>query len=267
MAFPTYTQFSRALQDFREGLGSVHIWPMLGWQEIRQRYRRSFLGPFWLTLSTALLVAAMGPIYGQLMGQGTAGYVEYIAIGIVLWQFISSLINEGCQTFIAAEGFLKQTRIPLTVYALGVVWRSLIVLAHNFVIVIAIVGYLSAQFSWQLLFVPLGVLAIAVNGLWLCLLLGSLSARFRDIPQMVASVMQILMFITPIMWRPDMLASGTWVAQWNPLYHFIEIVRAPLLGEATPILSWLAVAAVTGAGALVTLIFFARYRARVAFWV
>jgi ABC-type polysaccharide/polyol phosphate export permease len=240
---------------------------MLGWQEIRQRYRRSFLGPFWLTLSTALLVAAMGPIYGHLMGQATASYVEYIAIGIVLWQFLASLINEGCQTYITSEGFLKQTRIPLSVYALAVVWRCLIILAHNALIVIVVVAYLRGPYTWQLLWVPLGLFAIALNGVWVCLLLGALSARFRDIPQMVGSVIQIMLFVTPIMWRPDMLASGRWVARWNPIYHFIEIVRAPLLGMPAPSFSWLVVAAVTAGGLLITLIFFARFRSRVALWV
>jgi ABC-2 type transport system permease protein len=257
----------RALTDVGNGIGSVHIWPMLGWQEIRQRYRRSFLGPFWLTLSTAVLVAALGPIYGRLMGQSTAGYVEYIAVGIVLWQFLAALMVDGCQTFIASEGFIKQTRLPLTVYALGVVWRALIVLGHNFVIVILVVGYFLRTWNWNLFTVPLGILIIAANGLWICVLLGALSARFRDIPQMVSSCMQILIFVTPIMWRPDMLAAGRWVAEWNPLYHFIEIVRAPLLGNPIPIHSWLAVAAITTLGSMFTLAFYARYRSRIAYWV
>jgi ABC-2 type transport system permease protein len=257
----------RALADVRAGVMCTHIWPMLGWQEIRQRYRRSYLGPFWLTLSTACLVGGLGPIYGRLMGQGTAGYVEYIAIGIVTWQFISSLVVEGCQTFIAAEGFIKQTKLPLTIHVLRVIWRNFIVLAHNFVIVILIVAYVSNPWSWNLLTALLGIVAIAVNGIWVCLFLGSISARFRDIPQMVSSVMQMLIFITPIMWRPNMLVSLQWVADWNPLYHFVEIVRAPLLGNPLPVSSWLAVAGITLFGSLFTLVFFARYRARIAYWV
>jgi lipopolysaccharide transport system permease protein len=58
-----------AARDLHTGLTSIHVWPLLAWYEIRQRYRRSALGPFWLTISTGILVAGMGPLYGRLFGQ------------------------------------------------------------------------------------------------------------------------------------------------------------------------------------------------------
>src|SRR6185369_5295134 len=129
------------------------------------------LGPFWLTISTALFIAGMGPLYGALMGQPASQYIHFLAVGFIFWQFISALITEGCQTFISAEGFIKQTRLPMTVYALRVVWRNVLILAHNFIIVILVTAYFMPRWDWAVLTVPAGVVVIALNGVWIALLL------------------------------------------------------------------------------------------------
>lgn len=267
MLIADQSQLTRALSDIRLGAWSIHLWPTLAWQEIKQRYRRSVLGPFWLTISTALFIAGMGPLYGALMGQPISQYIHFLAVGFIIWQFISSLITEGCQAFIAAEGYIKQTRLPLTVHAMRVVWRNVLILAHNFVIVILVSAYFAPPWGWGLLLALLGVLVIALNGVWLSLLLGLLSARFRDIPQIVTSLVQLLFFVTPIFWRPEMLISNKWVTAWNPIFHLIELVRAPVLGNPVPAASWSIALAVTVSGWLFTIVFFARYRARIAYWL
>ena len=266
MFIATQSQFARALSDIHAGVWSLHLWPMLAWQEIKQRYRRSVLGPLWLTISTALFIAGMGPLYGALMGQRPAQYIHYLAVGFVIWLFIAGLIIEGCQTFIAAEGFIKQTQLPLTVHALRVVWRNVLGLAHNFIIVILVSLWFMPPWNWGILTVPAGIFVIALNGLSLCLLLGLLSARFRDVPQIVSSLVQLLFFVTPIFWLPEMLTVHRWVADYNPIFHLIELVRAPMLGNPFPAASWLVAIGVTVLGWLVTLMFFARYRARIAYW-
>ncbi len=267
MFIADHAYLSRALTDIRLGVLSLHLWPTLAWQEIKQRYRRSFLGPFWLTISTALFIAGMGPLYGALMGQDTSRYIHFLAVGFIVWLFISGLITEGCQAFISAEGFIKQTSLPLTVHAMRVVWRNVLVLAHNFVIVIFVSAYFVPPWDWGLLSAPVGVFIIALNGIWLSLLLGLLSARFRDIPQIITSLVQLLFFITPIFWRPEMLSTNRWITDWNPIFHLIELVRAPLLGNPVPATSWLVALAMTLLGWLFALAFFARYRARIAYWL
>src|SRR5215813_4912720 len=105
-----------AVHDITDGLSRIHIWPMLGWQEIRQRYRRSLLGPFWLTMSTGAMIAGMGPLYGRLLNQPISEYFSYLAIGFVIWILMSTVILESCTVFIAAESFIKQIRLPFTVH-------------------------------------------------------------------------------------------------------------------------------------------------------
>ncbi|MDB5809351.1 MAG: type transporter [Betaproteobacteria bacterium] len=246
---------------------SLHLWPTLAWQEIKQRYRRSVLGPFWLTISTALFVAGMGPLYGVLMSQREDEYIYSLAIGFIVWFYIASLITEGCHTFIAADGFVKQTRLPLTVHAMRVVWRNLIVLAHNLVILIPVWAWYQPHLNWSLLSAPFAILIIAVNGIWISLLLGLLSARFRDVPQIVSGLLQLFFFITPILWRSEMLTTYQWILDWNPFFHLIELVRAPLSGRPLPVDSWINVSIMSFAGWGLALACFARYRARIAYWL
>lgn len=256
-----------AIKDLKDGISSLYIWPMFGWMEIKQRYRRSLLGPFWLTLSTGVMIAGMGPLYSRFLGQPMAAYFPHIAISLVLWQLIASLVNDACTAFIAAEGYIKQMRLPLTVHVMRLVWRNLIVFAHNFAVVLVVMFFYPPPFDRYLLLAPLGVLVIAVNGVWIGILLGLICARFRDIPQIVASLMQVAFFLTPVFWPAEMLGKNRWAAEANPLFHFLEIVRRPLAGEPPSALSWAVALVVTAAGFLVALAFFQRFRTRIAYWV
>lgn len=258
---------SAALRDFTDGLASIHVWPMLGWMEIKQRYRRSMLGPFWLTISTGAMIAGMGPLYGRLFGVNVTSYFLYLAVSFIIWLLIANVVNDACMVFISSEGYIKQTKTPLTVYVLKMVWKNLIMFAHNLVIVVPIVFVWPPAADWHLVLIPLGVLFIAINSVWLGTILGLVCARFRDIPQIIGSLVQVAFFLTPVMWKAEMLGTGRWAADWNPFYHFLEIVRAPLVTTTTNWSSWIVVLGITIVGFAAALLMFARYRARIAYWV
>lgn len=257
----------RAVQDLRDGAGSIHVWPMLAWQEIRRRYRRSVLGPLWLTVSTAIMVGAMAPLYGKLFGQDLSIYFPYLTTSIVVWLLLSNLVTESCNAFISVDGLIKDVRLPFTVYILSVVWKNMLIFFHNFLIVLIVLIAFGNGVEWRSLLALAGLVVVAINGVWLGLLLGLLCARFRDIPQIVTSLVQIAMFLTPVLWPAQKLGRHEWVAQWNPLFHFLELVRNPLLGKPIEMLTWMAVSAITVAGFGVTLLVFARFRRRIAYWL
>jgi ABC-type polysaccharide/polyol phosphate export permease len=259
--------FALAFKDVKDGFCSIYVWPMLGWQEIKQRYRRSVLGPFWLTISTGAMIGGMGPLYGRLLGQEVGAYLPYLGVGLIVWFLIANLINESCYAFIAASGYIQQIKLPLTVHILRVVYRNLIIFAHNLLIVALILVFYQPKLDWTVLLTPIGVGLIALNGVWLGILLGLLCARFRDIPQFVSSLVQLAFFLTPVIWKPEMLGRYRWGAEINPLSYFLEIVRAPLLGEPINLSSWITVLAITFIGYAVTLIAFSRFRTRIAYWV
>ena len=261
-------QMRLAVADLRDGLRHVELWGMLGWHDIRQRYRRSILGPWWLTLSTAIMVSALGFVYHAILKMPLEQYLPFLASGLVTWTLVSSIVNDGCQALIANERVIRQMRLPFTIHVCRVVWRNVIIFLHNLLIVIVIVALFG---GWpQIGALPLAaaaLVAIAANGVWVALLLGALCARFRDIPQIVASLMQLFFFITPVIWHPSALPGQHRVITYNPFHHFIEIMRAPLLGAVPPAASWLAVIAMTLLGWMVTFAFLARYRRRFAYWV
>lgn len=256
-----------ALADIRDGARNVYLWPMLGWLEIKQRYRRSVLGPFWLTISTGAMILGMGPLYGRLFGQNISDYFPYLAVSFVVWLLIANLINEACMSFIGAQDYIKQIRIPLTVHVLRMVWKNLIIFAHNLVIVALVMLFYRPALHWSLLLVPLAIGLVAINGMWIGVLFGMLCARFRDIPQLVASFVQVAFFLTPVLWKADMLGRHRWTADLNPLFHFLEIVREPIVSGQPALRSWAAALAITVIGCLATILVFSRFRGRVAYWV
>ena len=256
-----------ALLDITEGARAVDLWRTLGWQDIRQRYRRSKLGPFWLTISMGVLVGALGVLYGSLFKIEIAEYLPFVATGFIVWGLIYGLIDDGGAAFIGAERIVKQVGLPLSVHVYRVVWRNLLILAHNAVIYVVAALLFSVQPGWVGLLALPGLVLLCVNGVWVGLLLGMLAARFRDVPPIVASVLRIAFFLTPIIWKPDLLPQRALILEFNPFYHMVEVVRAPLLGQAPGIVSWLVVLGIAFVGWLGALAMYRRYRPRIAYWI
>lgn len=264
------SRVERAVQDILHGLTAYHVWSLLGWQDIRQRYRRSVLGPFWLTVSTGITVAMFGLLYGTLFRTDIKGYVPFLAVGMVLWGLISTILNEACLVFTSSEQIIKQVRAPLTLHVCRMVWRNLIVFAHNAVILVIVYVVTWNGLHWQLLLIPAALLVYALNGVSAGLIIGVLCTRFRDIAPIILNFVQIAFFATPIMWTPSLLKPHglMWVAQLNPLEHYLEILRDPLLGMAqVPVFSWAVVAICTVIGLIAAIAVLARYRHRVPYWL
>ena len=263
---PVASQTTLALVDIVDGARASHLWGMLGWQDIRRRYRRSMLGPFWLTISMGVLVAALGTLYGALLKVEIAEYVPFLALGFIVWSLISSLITESCSAFTGAENIIKQTNLPLSIHVYRMVWRNLIIFVHNGVIFVVVAFVFAIWPGWTGLLALPGLALLCLNGIWLGLLLGVISARFRDVPPIVGSVVRIAFFVTPIIWMPKLLPGRAALLDFNPFFHFLELVRAPLLGQAPGLVSWLAVSGITIGGWLATFALYRRYRWRIAYW-
>jgi ABC-type polysaccharide/polyol phosphate export permease len=231
---------------------------MLGWQDVRQRYRRSAVGPFWLTISMGVMIGTIGLVFGHIFKAPMHDFLPFLAAGMILWGLVSSIINEGCTGFIAAEGIIKQLPIPLYVHILRLLWRNLLIFAHNLVI-----------FPLVLLASIPGLALILVNMMWVALILAVICARYRDLPQIVASLLQVLYFLTPIMWLPHTLAPGlqSYLLDFNPFFHLFELFRAPLLGQLPTSMNWIVSAGMAIVGWAAAVFIFGRYKSRIAYWV
>ena len=257
-----------AVQDV---VGGVALWRLgvtLGWFDIRLRYRGSMLGPFWLTLSTGVMVGALGVLYSKLFKMNLHDYLPFLALSLVLWGFLSSLVTDACGCFQQAEGMIRSQRMPFTLYAVRVIVRNLLVLAHNVLVIIVVYAVFDVWPGWASIGASPGLLLWTLNALAACLVLGAVCARFRDIPPIVGSVMQIAFFISPIIWKPELLTGPQ--ARWlpfNPFYTLLEIVRAPMLGQWAGGAIWLSALFYSAVLCAVAWLVFARVRGRLAFWV
>ncbi|GAA1952813.1 ABC transporter permease [Amycolatopsis minnesotensis] len=284
--------WARAFADIRAGVANRELWSHLGWQDIKQRYRRSVLGPLWITLSMGVTALGLGILYSQLLGSPIDTYLPYITTGFIVWAFLLGCLTEGTETFIANEGLIKHLPAPLSVYVLRTVWRQCIMFAHNMIIYFIVLmilwggitksGYVITDggvpqpgLNWSALLAIPAFALIAVNAGWVVLLFGIISTRFRDIPQVITSLINLLFFMTPIVWSTDILQKRfgdgvTWrslVAELNPLYHFIQIIRAPLIGAQQSWHHWAIVGGFAVVGWVLALFVMRNYRSRVSYWV
>ncbi|MDP1664045.1 MAG: ABC transporter permease [Methylobacter sp.] len=258
-----------ALSDIALAIRRYSMVGMLGWQDVRQRYQRSALGPFWLTITMGVMIGTIGIVFGQIFNSTMADFLPFLATGIIFWGFISSVIIEGCTGFIAAEAIIKQLPIPLFVHVLRMIWRNILILAHNIVIFPLVFLAVGKPLSWIAFISIPGLLLVVVNLTWIALVLGILCARYRDLPQIVGSILQVLFYLTPIMWMPNLLPqrAGLYLLDLNPAYHLLEIVRAPLLGQLPPAINWEVSLGLALVGWSLSIMVYGRYKCRIAYWL
>jgi lipopolysaccharide transport system permease protein len=259
-------ELTRALLDFEAGFALWPLWTRMGWNDILKRYRRSSLGPFWLTASMGIMIAVLGILYAKLFRVPVDEFLPFLCVGLLIWNLISSFLIEGGVLFTSAESYIKQIRLPYSVYVYQSAWSKLIIFGHNCIIYFAVLLYFRIWPGAAAILAIPGLLFVLGNGALIGLSIGIVSARFRDIPQFVNSIVQILFFVTPIMWKPELLKDQIYL-ELNPLYHLVEIVRAPLLGSIPSLGSYLAVVLVTAFNVALTGVVFTRFRSRIAYWV
>ena len=266
--------FRRAFDDLRTGFGQRELWLHLGWQDIKQRYRRSYIGPFWITIATGVTALAMGLLYSQLFGMEIRTFLPHVTVGLIVWTMISGFLLEGSEVFMANEGLIKQLPAPLSVHVYRMVWRQMLLLGHNMIIYVILLAVFRPALHWTAIavFPALGLLAL--NGVWVAFVIGIIATRFRDVAPIITSMVQLLFFMTPIVWTADLLSGpdGTLttrarLVEINPLFHYLDIVRAPLLGDDQQAYHWYIVLAITVVGWGLALYLMRSYRARVAYWV
>jgi ABC-type polysaccharide/polyol phosphate export permease len=260
-------QLQMAVRDLRNSFGRIGLAWSLAWHDVGSRYRGSILGPFWITLSMGLMVLGIGFLYANLFGIALNVFLPYVALGIVFFGVMTGTVNEGCDTFVHAAGMLSQTSLPMFTFVWRTVFRNLINLAHHLVIVVAMLVFYG---YWRAANIPLallGVVLMITNVAWVSLLAGIASARFRDIPQLVGSVMQFAIFMTPVFWLPDRFGDNHAVLQFNPFYHLLQAVRAPLMGKAVDANSYVVLVTMAVVGWGFTFAVFARTRRRIVHYL
>jgi len=256
-----------AVDDIR---GAVELWPLwvrLGWNDILYRYRRSTLGPFWFTASMAITIVALGLVYSQVLSLPARELMPHVCVGLIVWAFMNSVVLEAGNLFTGSESYIKHVKLPYSLYVFRFVLSKAIIFAHDFPIYLATIAYFRIWPGPVALFAIPGLLLLILNGVLITISLGMASARFRDIPRIVASLSQIVFLITPIIWMPGLLGERSYLAGANPFFHMIELIRAPLLGSTPSGYTLFAVFFITVTNLLAATVLFTRYRNRIAYWI
>ena len=263
------TPFKRVLIDLIVTLLSWRIWVSMGWQDVKLAYRRTKLGPWWITLTTFIFIGTLAFIFGNLLHSNQVDYLPHLATGYVAWALISSLLGESPAIFSSAQAYILQMNLPYTLYVMRVVFKYFVTFLHNLIPALIIASWYGAKYN---LLHPLqflvGILIIVLCGLFYGTALATIGAKIRDLKPGIQSLIRVFFYMTPIMWMRDRFPEKyQFVVDWNPFYHLIELMRRPLLGQNFTLDNFLMGLAVVFIGFLFMLITLWRFRHRIAFWV
>lgn len=253
--------------DIKNGFLMYHLWGLLGWKDILNRYQRSLLGPLWLTVSMGVLIAALGFLYASLFKMDLSIYLPFLTLGFIIWQMISGILLDGCNAFVSAEGIIKQIKLPISLHIYRLLWKNILTLCHNAVVVIVVMLVFNVNVSLETLLVIPGLLLFILNGLWCALLLGFLCARYRDLNPTIGSLIQLSFFVTPIIWDPSLLPDRKFILLYNPFYHFVESIRGPVLGNPVSAETWIILGGITIIGWCIVIPVAARMQRKLVYWL
>ncbi len=262
------TPIKQTTLDLIAGLNRWQLWSTLAWNEIREKYRRSLIGPFWSTLNFGIFTFSIGALFAALFKTDAQVFIPHFILGMLVWNLLSQVITESCYIFRNMQGYIKEVRIPLTTFIFQLVWRNIILFAYQFVafILAAIIFKIMPSGAWFFAFI--GLLLILANAMWLGIVFAIVAARYHDLIEIIGNILRVMFFITPVLWLPGTIDRvSSLILTANPFYHLIEIFRANLLGNQVGLLSWVIVLFITIAGWILAIQLYHRYKDRVVFWI
>lgn len=254
-------------RDWRDAFAQASLWTALAVEDLRDRYRRTSLGLAWVVLSFAAFVLVKVAIFGQLTTASPAEFALFVVIGFGLWTHIASLVMDGCTAYLHARPWILGASIPYPVFLLQAIYRNWLVFGLIGLVMAGSLFWKPTPWTPGMLWAIPGIATYLVASVWITALLAPLCARFRDLHQVVQTAMRLLFFATPILWMPSTGGVLGAIALWNPISHFIAIVRDPLIYNTVPVESWLVVVAINLVGLPLGALAYSRSRDHVIFWI
>ena len=262
------SRLSVALRDLKDTARNWRLWFFLGWGDVRKQYRRSFLGPIWITLSLCIFISAYGAVGSMVFGIEIATYIPYLTLGHVVFSLMNFLIIDSCQAYITSEQLLKQLPVPKLVPVLRVQVRNWIIFLHHLLIPCLVLLIFDVSVSSQALFSLFGLVIAAIWSLGAGTLLAIVCARFRDVPLVIVNLMQVLFFVTPVLWVDASLSgSARLLVDLNPIAAILKTVRDPLLGSVPDFGVWAYAIGCAFGALLIGLVAFVTFRKRIVYWL
>lgn len=256
-----------ALNDFRDAFKSFQLCFFLAWFDIRIRYRRSKIGPFWITISMAIFIVALGAVYSKLFNMPAEEYMPSLAAGYLFWNMFATVISESPTIFIDNAAYLKDMKINHLILIVRALARNTIILLHNAIFIACVSFYYQIWPQWQLIFLIPGLALVLLNLFWIMLIIGILGARYRDLVPIIMSLVQVLFFISPITWLPKLVGENSWIIRLNPIAYFLDLTRSPALNESPLMASWIVSSMICVFGLTCAFLLYAYKRERIVYWI
>lgn len=258
-------KISQLSRSFVSNLTCSFSW---AWMDVKCRYRRSVIGPFWETINVLVLLLGMSLISSVIFGTSPLANLPFIGLGVITWSAIAAIVNESTGCFIAHKDLIKNSTMGIDVYVGRTIFRIFITTAHHLILYFIGLIFLPFPFSVISLLSFIGWAILFINAFWLMPTLGLVCSRFRDLEMVVRNIMQLIFYATPIFWNYHSVENKyIFVLKYNPFFYFLEVVRAPLLGEVPPIYYYAILLCVTMAGYILLFILYKKMRKSLSFFV
>jgi ABC-type polysaccharide/polyol phosphate export permease len=254
-------------QDILEGAKRKELWMLLGWNDLKRKYRRTKFGHVWIPLGLMITITVMGPLYGGLLNKDLEIYVPYLAFGFCVWNLIQSFITAGATVFIRSSSEITDVKAPYSIHVFRMIWSSIITFFYSLIGCALIAIFFNYKISLNVLYFIPGFLLILLNGFWFCMIFGVICTRFRDMQQVINSLMRLIFFATPIMWYPEMAGTRSFYVKFNPFYFLLDITRSPLLGDPPKTISWVVVSGIAIIGWFLAHRIYSRFANNIPFWI
>lgn len=257
-----------AMDELKAVKNSWLMWYTLGLLDIKLRYRRSVIGPVWLTISMAVTIFCMGFLYSYLFRIKLDDYFPFLAAGIICWTFISTVIQESSGVIIESSNYIRNQEYSILIFVMRLILRNLTVFFHNFLAFIPVALIFKVGVGLNSLLLLPGLFIIGVNFLFFGAVLSMMGTRYRDIEQIVKSLMQVVFFVTPVMWSPSLLSQKyQWIININPFYHVLSLIKNPMLNQGIHPISLFVVAVTTLLGFLAFALCIRKYKYQLIYWL
>ncbi len=256
-----------AANDIIEGAKMAPLWLTMGWDQTLSRFRRTILGPFWLSANLIVIGFSMAFVFGGLAAGGSQALLPKLLAGLLAWTLLGGPISEAAGVFISAGPMMNAQRMPLSFHVYLLMFRAFInfvaqLLALWIIYLLFRIGSLPA---WPIL---IGLPLVLINSFLMSLILGLPSTRFRDVNQLAGFAFQILFFVTPVFWDPSQMKPRyRFILDYNPFAHYLELIREPLLGRVPAMIHYEWTICSILVLSAVSVVLLALYRKRVIFWL
>jgi ABC-type polysaccharide/polyol phosphate export permease len=257
------------LHELRDSIALRTVWFNLAVNDLRSRYRRTRLGPWWLVIGLGITMSTMSVLWSTLFGLPWREFVPYMLTSLVTWNWISGSITGACNIFAGEySGLLKTMPLPPIVHVMRSVMVNFLIHLHNMTIPIAALVITGTIPSASIIFwLPVSTMLVMINAVSVGIYLGIAGARVRDFSNLVGAIMAPMMMLTPVMWKPNMLGPHSYIVYLNPFYHFITMIRAPFLGESVSMISLVVVLVITAINIGLAFFCYRRYRKVMVYWL